>query len=124
MSTIQMPNIEFGLTIMSARDDQTGAWIGYIPLLRLYSQASEEKHLKDVMCQTAMSFIGICWHRKILDKVLRERGMRKRDGETLERRKKARGQYIIVGGQAGHDTYQDVPIELLAGKQTLIECQR
>lgn len=119
-----MPSIEFGLTTLSNKDEQTGAWVGYIPALRLYCQAANEKSLEDALCQTAMSFIGLCWHRKILDKVLRERGLRKRSSEALEKIKKAKGQYIIVGGQIEQDSYQDVPAELLAGKQNLIECQR
>jgi len=123
VSSMQMPNIEFGLRTLSTKDEQTGAWIGYIPLLRLYSQAKDEKTLDEALCQTARSFIGLCWHRKILDKVLHERGMRKRSSEALEKIKQAKGQYIIVGGEVEQDGYQDVPVELLAGKQNLIECQ-
>jgi hypothetical protein len=49
--------------------------------------------------------------------------MRKRSAKALEKIKKANGQYIIVGGHVEQDAYQDVPVELLAGKQNLIECQ-
>ncbi len=123
MPKIQMPNIEFNLNVLMNKDAHTGAWVGYIPLLRLYSQAGDEQSLQSVMTETALSFIGLCWHRKILDRVLCERGMRKRNSEQLQKVKKVKGQFIVVGGPVEPDAYQDVPIELLAGKQTQIECQ-
>jgi len=123
MSKIQMPNIDFSLNTLRNQDEDTKAWVGYIPALRLYTQASTEDRLEEALLETALSFIGLCWHRKILDKVMHERGMRKSDAATTKRAKELGGQYISVGGNVERDVYGEVPITLLAGKQAMIECQ-
>jgi hypothetical protein len=123
MSKIKMPNIEFFLNTLRNQDEDTKAWVGYIPALRLYAQASTEERLEDALRQTALSFIGLCWHRKIVDKVMRERGMRKTDATATNRAKEVGGQYIVIGN-VERDVYGEVPITLLAGKQATIECQR
>ncbi|MGA9801827.1 MAG: hypothetical protein WBQ19_05880 [Terriglobales bacterium] len=122
MTKLKMPSIQFNLAILTNRDEDAKAWVGYIPALRLYAQARTEERLERALRQTALSFIGLCWHRKILDEVMRERGMRKSSTAVTAEAKKAGGQYIVVGGEVERDVYGEVPISLLAGKKAMIEC--
>lgn len=122
---MKMPRIAFNLDTICAPDEDTKAWVGYIPSLRLFATARNEERLQESLRQTACSFIGLCWHRKILDRVMEERGMRKLTTEATEKIKQADGQYVTVGNvaQDASEIYREVPAALLAGKKAMIECR-
>src|SRR4051812_18206420 len=117
---MKKPNIEFCLNVMTSWDEDARVWVGYIPTLRLTTQARTEERVSNAMKETVFSFIGLCWERNMLDDAMRERGMRKSDDtavDIIEKAKTAGGEYIIVaGGQAAQDAWAEVPIALLASK--------
>jgi hypothetical protein len=122
MTTLTVP-IEFSLEYQQRLDEETKLHVGYIPKLRLYSQARTPERLAEAIKKTAIAFIGLCWERGILDDVMRERGLRKMEPMTIPAIKAKKGQFIKVGA-AELDAYSEVPISLLAGKQETVECHR
>lgn len=110
--------IEFRLQILPRGNAE--AWVGYIPALRLYAQAKSEERLKQALEQTASSFIALCAERRILDKVMHERGLRSCD--ATQRVKDAGGQYVICGAE-GYE-YTEAPSAPSPGRHlATMECR-
>lgn len=113
--------VEFALECLGRRDEEAGVCVGYIPALRLYSQATDEEHLEKALRSAAELFIVTCYDRGILGQALRDRGMIHAAGaESLERARQANRQYIAVSKRdAAFDKSftVKVPISLLAAQQ-------
>jgi hypothetical protein len=115
--------IEYSLAYFCRYDEDAKAWVGYLPALRLYSQAKDEKRLRKALHQLIVSFVSLCHERGILDDVMHERGLKKRSHREMKTAQKRQGQYIAVGS-VERELYAEVPIMLLAGKQETLECHR
>jgi hypothetical protein len=67
--------VEFALECLGRRDDEAKVCVGYIPALRLYTQATNEENLEKALISAAELFIVTCYERGILGQALRDRGM-------------------------------------------------
>ena len=113
--------IEFALECLGRRDEEAGVCVGYIPALRLYTQAPDEQSLEKATISAAELFIVTCYERGILGQALRVRGMTHAAGaESLARAKASQHQYIAVSkvdAQFDKSFTVKVPISLLAAQQ-------
>lgn len=116
---MQLPMV-YRLTCLTKRDENCKVHVGYIPVLRVYTQATTEERLTAALKSAATMFITSCFERGVLDEVLHARGMSKAiPGETHG--KIAADQFIAVAN-FDKEIEMDVPITLLA-REAQIACQ-
>lgn len=113
--------IEFNLAIATRKDEEAGVYVGFCPLLKLYSQGRTEAEAEEAAVSAATLFIGTCYERDILHSVLRERGLKK----ITAKPKLAPGeeaQYISVSG-FDRAIERSIPLELLSpvGEEVLYQ---
>jgi hypothetical protein len=112
--------IEFALECLSRHDEQAGVLVGYIPALRIYTQATDEGQLEKALISAAELFIVTCYERGILGQSLRDRGMTRAMGpHEMERAKAHDHQFISVSKR--DESFEKsftvkVPISLLAAQ--------
>ena len=117
--------VEFLLEYRIRHDEHAKAFVAYVPMLRLFTQAKTKRALKKAVDDLVIGFVRACHQQGLLDKTMRERGLVKVEGKHLQEllkksQRAGRVQYISVGGD-GAELYE-VPITLLAGKQAIAEC--
>jgi len=113
--------VDFSLEYRVRRDEDAKAFVAYVPMLRLFTQAKTERQLRKAVEDVVVSFVRACHERGILDKTMRECGLVKVEGKQDQELKESHHvQYISVGNDE-QDLYE-VPLTLLAGKQAMAEC--
>lgn len=111
--------IEFNLTFAFRKDEETGVYVGFCPVLKVYSQGRTEKEAEDAVLSAATFFIGTCYERDILHNVLRERGLKKVNAKPYV----SPGKRHIV--ESGFDRLieRSVPLELLSSMGEEVLCR-
>jgi hypothetical protein len=107
--------LQFRLQGLSRYDEQAGVFVGYIPALRVFSQAESEEELTPALVSAAQMFISTCYEKGILETVLKERsGMTRAvgDGEVV-----ADEQDYIAVSEYKKTFPVDVPLNLVAQQQ-------
>jgi predicted RNase H-like HicB family nuclease len=113
--------IEFNLAIATRKDEESGVYVGFCPMLKLYSQGRTAQEAEDAAVSAATLFIGTCYERDILHSVLRDRGLKK----IVAKPKLAHGeegQYISVQG-FDRAIERSIPLELLSSVGEEALCQ-
>ena len=104
-------SVQFKLKCLSRHDETAGAYVGYIPALKVFSQAANEAELSRALISAAQMFIITCYERSILESVLKERGMTRAVGDNTALPEDC--DYISVSEYKKEFTV-DVPINLVA----------
>jgi hypothetical protein len=125
---MQKPAIDFCFNIVKSWDDVSKVWIAYCPTLRLLTQVRDESRVEEAMNTTIESFVFLCWERNLLNSAMRDRGMMKseksHDADRLKEKAVAsQSEFLMLSGGV-RDAWSQVPIELLAGKRTMVGCHR
>ncbi len=120
--------VQYSLEYTVRRDDETRAYVAYIPMLQMFTCSKSEERLKLAIHDLVENFVGICQKRGILDEVMRQRGLQKIMGEEAQRMLHAAeefggGQYISVENQERERAEEVVPMMFLAGRQAIAECR-
>lgn len=102
--------IEFNLAFAFRKDEETGVYVGFCPVLKVYGQGRTEKEAEDAVLSAASFFIGTCYERDILHNVLRERGLQK----VNARPHVPPGRRNIVVSRFDRVIERSVPLELLS----------
>jgi len=110
--------VDFSLEAWTRHDKEASVHVGFIPSLKIYSQAATEAELQKALTSAAELFIVACYNRNILNRVLRERGMTKANVRD-EAAAKAQ-QYIRISEY--QSLYEKpirltIPIDLLAAQE-------
>jgi len=114
---MQSLEVTFSLAFGTRRDEDADVYVGYCPLLNLYSQGTTEEEAETAVVDAAQLFIVTCYGRDTLHRVLRSRGMKKAIPGTA---RSESSQYITVKEFKELEDYdrpfeRDVSIDLLAG---------
>lgn len=116
--------IEFKLQFMTTHDEDAKVFVGYIPALRMYTQASTVERLDAALKSLVCSFVTLCHERGLLDEAMQSRGLsRNEKPTTIESVKNSDDYQYITVGQVQREVYEDIPSVLLAGKQGVLECR-
>jgi hypothetical protein len=110
--------LNFQLKIMCRHDEKSGAFVGYIPRLQVYSQAYSPEDLYRALTVTAREFIIACANKGILRSVLKEGGLHATPPAVSERVMNDRdGEFVAIEG------YQECeqPIEVTLPFSVLAE---
>jgi len=65
-----MTQVMFKLDCLTRRDENAGVYVGYIPALNIFTQASAKERLEAALESAASLYIVACHRRKLLDRVL------------------------------------------------------
>ncbi len=104
--------IEFQLAFATRKDVETGVYVGFCPVLDLYSQGTSEGEAEEAIVSAATLFIGSCYERDNLHSVLRQRGLKK-VAKRADLKPGEAKQYILVEGYS-RAIERSVPLELLS----------
>ena len=107
--------MKFRLAFGTRKDEDTGVFVGYCPLLNIYSQGDTDAEAEKAIIDAAQLFIVTCYRRNTLGKLLRNRGMVDAAPRPVE---EGQHQYIAVQVQEISDYDRqfeyEVPVDLLA----------
>jgi hypothetical protein len=107
--------VKFKLAFGTRHDEQSNVYVGYCPMLSIYSQGTSEGEAQEAVVDAAKLFIIECYKRDILHKVLRERGMTEAAAPPENARQR---QFITIEHYDNHFE-REVPIELLSVAQNV-----
>ncbi len=94
-----MTTIMAQLDCLGREDDDAKVWVGYIPSLNLYTQATTEERLEQALKSAATMYLAECHRRSLLDKILARYGFSQVHGETqelMDQAQKEKRQFIAV----------------------------
>ncbi len=115
--------INFRLHCLTKQDKDSQAHVGYIPVLKVYTQTTKAEDLEAALISVATLYIRACYERGILGRILHQHGMTRADtGKAMEAIKHGDHDFITVA-QFERAIDINVPIELLAERQAAIACQ-
>lgn len=114
--------IVYRLSALWGYDEEVKAFIGYIPCLRIYTQAHSEADLPKALTATATQFILACANKGILSSVLREAGSTPRSitaQEVAAVLDKSSADFIAVMGykECAEQIEVMVPLSLIAAQE-------
>jgi hypothetical protein len=112
----------YRLTALWRFDEQVKAYVGYVPLLGVYTQARTKERLQPALNSAASLFIRACAEKKMLWSVLRMQGAKKIDDRTVEQcLADDKLEFISVPGyeELAESIEVPVPISLLAQQEAL-----
>lgn len=113
--------VDFSLEYRVRRDKDAKAFVAYVPMLRLFTQAKTKRQLRKSVEDLVVGFVRACHERGILDETMRGCGLVKvEDKQAQELKESHHLQYISVGNE--EQELYEVPLTLLAGKQAMAEC--
>ena len=121
MAAIQ---VQFRLKFATRHDERASVYVGYCPALGLYSQGTTESEAGEAVVNAAKLFIVTCYERDILHTVLRGRGMTKAVADVKELLEKNEEEFTAVHPHRfDKEFFRDVPINLIAAKESGKACQ-
>lgn len=116
--------IVYRLSAVCRFDEDVNAFIGYIPCLRVYTQARIEADLPKALTATATAFILACANKGILSSVLREAGSTPKSvtaEEIAAVMDKGGNDFVAVMGykECAEQIEVSVPLSLIAAQEAL-----
>jgi hypothetical protein len=93
-------------------------YVGYIPSLKIFSQAPDEKDLNSALISAAQMFLITCYERNVLESVLKDRGMTQAVSDAAKM--PAELDYISISEYENSFTV-DVPVNLIAAQEAALQ---
>ncbi|HEY1732686.1 MAG TPA: hypothetical protein VGG15_13090 [Terriglobales bacterium] len=114
--------VSFRLRFTTRHDAEAGVYVGYCPALKQYSQGETEHEAGEAVVSAVTLFLVTCYERDILHSALRQRGMTRASGGTLERIKADSESEFVSVAPSEREFWRDVPINLLAAQEAASTC--
>jgi hypothetical protein len=110
--------VTFRLRFFCRFDEEVSAFVGYVPVLQIYSQSPTEEGLKDAVRASALRFILACADRGIFGDVMHEGSMKEISDNEMEElsRKPGDAEFVSIKGykQCSDPIEVTVPLSVIA----------
>jgi hypothetical protein len=117
---IKAEQVTYRLNIMCRHDEKTGAHIGYIPRLQVYSQANTIEDLTQALRVTAREFIIACSNKGILQSVMKEGGMHPTPRSVVDLAEDQGEEFVSIGYKECEEPIEvTVPLSLIAEHESV-----
>jgi predicted RNase H-like HicB family nuclease len=114
--------IEFNLAFGTRYDEEAGVWVGYCPLLKIYSQGLTDEEAEVATVDAVQMYIAACYERDLLHGKLVAAGMTKVNRTPSDAAPAPNRQFIAVS-EFTRISHHKVPLQLIAAQAEEVVCQ-
>ena len=101
-----MAKIMFQLDCLARRDEDAKVYVGYIPALNLFTQASSEERLPKALHSAALQYLTACHKRRLLDSVMERCGFKTSPETDMNATKVAGREFVAVAEEIAEEMPQ------------------